>query len=636
MLGSRYQLRGKLAEGGMAEIFLADYEGDDGLVRQVVVKRILREFSKDQAFVSMFMGEAKLIAKLNHPNIIKLTDFGIDDGCYFLTMEYVDGFHLRSLRKRADAVGRPVPYDLAARMVSQACTGLGYAHAYAEDGKPLNLIHRDISPENLLIGRNGVVKVADFGIARVEGQVRTTRTGMVKGKLLYMAPEQLKAEPVDHRADIFAMGIVLYELACGRRPFDGATDRQTMQVVIDGRPAPLVSFRPDAPVALQNIIDRAMAHRPEDRYQTCGSMALALELFSARTSSQALAVFVADISPVEAVTEAKTEAVALPKPAPEPMEAPQPGFTLREKTVLMEPRQPAPKPPAPRVAPPSHAPAAPAPASPQPSGEFVNPAAFRRSPKGPIAGGVLTLVLASFLLGRMFSGSDPAPAATPMPAQAEESTVAEAPAKEKPAELKPADLKPAPVKAPEAKPAAEEPLPKKEVAAASPPVAKKEVAVVHPAPGRHPSRPEKVAPAPHVAARPEPPPAETTTAPVRKPPPESTKNSGATDEWAGMGTPPTGAPAPAAAPAGLAGRVGYRASTGYQISNDTDFAWHRCQVRLPNAKFFDFYDTPIDAHRQVIIRDAVLAADSESADAYVIQGYALLRCTEGRKYIQVN
>ena len=146
MLDSKYQVVRKLAEGGMAEILLADYAGDEGLVRRVVVKRILAEFSKDPAFTKMFIAEAKLVAKFHHPNIVQILDFGLDEGRYFITMEYVDGFHLGGLTRRCAFMGRQVPFDLAARMVAPACQGLGYAHAFTDEGQPLKLIHRDIIP----------------------------------------------------------------------------------------------------------------------------------------------------------------------------------------------------------------------------------------------------------------------------------------------------------------------------------------------------------------------------------------------------------------------------------------------------------------------------------------------------------
>ncbi len=581
MLSSRYRIVRKLAEGGMAEILLADYEGDDGLMRQVVVKRILAEFSRDSAFSTMFMGEAKLAAKFIHPNIVRVTDFGIDEGRYFLTMEYVDGFNLRALSRRAEALGRPIPFELAARMVSQACEGLGYAHAFAEDGVPLKLIHRDISPDNLLIGRNGIVKVADFGIAKIEGQVRTTRTGMVKGKLDYMAPEQFRAETVDHRADIFALGIVLFELCTGRRPFEGATQGQSMQAIIDGRPTPLATFRPEAPAALQEIIDRAMANVADDRFQTCAAMQQALEKFSSRTSAQALAVFVADLSPSEAVTEAKTAMVELPAPAP--VFQPNQG-----RTVLIEP-PPAPAP----VVRKELAPLVTSFVGLEPSGEFPTAASFRRTPRGLIAGGVALLVVVAFVLGRMGGSSEPAV----VPAEA----------------VAKAEPKPEPKAEPKAEPRAEpKPEPKAEPSP-EPKPEPKPVAKAEPRPRSEPKAKPERKPTPEPVA-------------VRTPTHEEFRKAAAAEE-----------PRPQAPRVHeLAGRVTHSAARGFVIFNDTDFEWHRCAVRLPDGKFFSFDDTELSPHRQYDILDSALVPDRFEADAYVMQGYAQLRCDEGRKYLLVT
>ncbi len=590
MLNRRYRLTRTLAKGGMAEILLADYEGDDGLVRQVVVKRILADFSKDPAFVTMFMGEAKLAAKFIHPNIVRVIDFGIDEGRYFLSMEYVDGFNLRTLSKRAEALGRPVPYELAARIIAQACEGLGYAHAFSEDGLPLRLIHRDISPENLLIGRNGIVKVADFGIAKVEGQVRTTRTGMVKGKLAYMAPEQFTGGPVDHRVDIFALGIVLFELCSGRRPFDGVNDGQAMQAVIDGRPTPLSTFRPDAPAALQEIVDRAMANLPGDRYQNCSAMQIALERFSSRTSAQALAVFVADIAPSETVTEAKTSVVCppavvapVPEVAPSPSEAFNPNAS---RTLILEPAAAAPRVPAPRRHAPDPVAAEPVVRRPEPSGEFPDVSAFRRkTPRWLIPAGVALLIGVAFALGRM--GGDPTPVVAVTPS----------------AEPKPVD---APKQAAEPK---LEPRP--------PPPVKEARVEPEPLPRKTSTKPGK--PSVEPARRAE----------VHERPPAPQQPASSPSEW-------EPAPKAAATPTrGIVGRVTHDAARGYVIANDSDSAWHRCEVRLPDGKFFAFHDTTLNPHQRYNIQNAALLPDHLESDAYIIGGYAQLRCDEGSKYILV-
>ncbi|WP_253909187.1 serine/threonine-protein kinase, partial [Corallococcus exiguus] len=277
----KYQLVRKLASGGMAEVFLAKAAGPRGFEKTLVLKRILPHLAEDEAFVEMFLGEAQLAARLDHPNVVQIFDFGEVDGSYFLAMEYIDGPTLRRLVKRSTELKQPLPAGLCAKMVAAAAEGLAFAHELSdpETGAPLGLVHRDISPENVLVSRQGAVKVVDFGIAKVAGQSHRTATGVVKGKIAYMPPEQLQAKAMDGRVDVYALGIVLYELLTGRRPFDATTDVSMMQAILFEPFVPAVQRRPDLPEAMQRILERALAKDREQRYPDCRAFQSDLERF---------------------------------------------------------------------------------------------------------------------------------------------------------------------------------------------------------------------------------------------------------------------------------------------------------------------------------------------------------------------
>ncbi|AFE09880.1 serine/threonine protein kinase [Corallococcus coralloides DSM 2259] len=277
----KYQLVRKLASGGMAEVFLAKAAGPRGFEKTLVLKRILPHLAEDEAFVEMFLGEAQLAARLDHPNVVQIFDFGEVDGSYFLAMEYIDGPTLRRLIKRSAELKQPLPPGVCAKMVAAAAEGLAFAHELAdpETGAPLGLVHRDISPENVLVSRQGAVKVVDFGIAKVAGQSHRTATGVVKGKVAYMPPEQLQARPMDGRVDVYALGIVLYELLTGKRPFDATTDVSMMQAILFEPFVPAVQRRPDLPESMQRILEKALAKDREQRYPDCRAFQADLERF---------------------------------------------------------------------------------------------------------------------------------------------------------------------------------------------------------------------------------------------------------------------------------------------------------------------------------------------------------------------
>ncbi|AKI99620.1 serine/threonine protein kinase Pkn6 [Archangium gephyra] len=277
----KYQLVRKLATGGMAEVFLAKAAGPMGFEKTLVLKRILPHLAEETAFVEMFLSEAKLAAQLTHPNIVQIFDFGESEGTYFLAMEYIDGPSLRTLIKRALANGMELPLAVCARLVAQACEGLAFAHDFAdpETGEAQGLIHRDISPDNILLSKQGAVKVVDFGIAKAAGQAHKTASGVIKGKIAYMPPEQVRAESLDRRVDVYALGVVLYELLTGHKPFEAESDVGVMRAILYQSPMPAVQFRPELPDSMRRVLGRALAKDREQRYPDCHAFQSDLEEF---------------------------------------------------------------------------------------------------------------------------------------------------------------------------------------------------------------------------------------------------------------------------------------------------------------------------------------------------------------------
>ncbi|QRO02498.1 serine/threonine protein kinase [Archangium violaceum] len=265
----------------MAKVYRARVAGPMGFEKTLVVKQILPHLSDEPQFIEMFLSEARLAAQLNHPNIVQIFDFGEADGAYFLAMEYIDGPNLRALMRRAHAVGRPLPLPHCAKLVSAICEGLTYAHEFADpfSGEPLGLVHRDVSPDNILLARTGAVKIVDFGIAKATNQVHQTRVGTLKGKVPYMAPEQLRNEPLDLRIDIYALGVVLYELVAGRKPFEASSEVALMNAILHEPFTPVSVRRADVPEPLLHIIERALAKDREARYSSCREMQADLERF---------------------------------------------------------------------------------------------------------------------------------------------------------------------------------------------------------------------------------------------------------------------------------------------------------------------------------------------------------------------
>jgi serine/threonine-protein kinase len=272
----RYELIGQLATGGMAEIHLARLAGEGGFEKIVVVKRLLPELVASPAYVSMFLDEGKLVSRLDHPNICEVHELGRDGAEYYLAMPYLDGIAVHELIARPRDPDRTAQLRVAAGVVVQACAGLHHAHELRDaDGAPAGLVHRDVSPSNLFVTSAGIVKVLDFGIAKVRGATET-EVGTIKGKQQYMAPEQLLGESLDRRCDVFALGIVLFELATHSRLFKRASDYLTARAVLE-EPIPRAdAVDPAVPAALADVIEKALSRDREKRFATAAELGTAI------------------------------------------------------------------------------------------------------------------------------------------------------------------------------------------------------------------------------------------------------------------------------------------------------------------------------------------------------------------------
>ncbi len=271
----KYVVKHKLAEGGMAEIYLATATGPEGFEKEVVIKRVRSFLADDEGFVGMFIAEARLASRLNHANVVQIFDFDKHEDSYYLAMEYVRGCSLWELRKRCREKGVSMPPVLVAHIGAQVAAGLHYAHRLkGADGAPLHLVHRDVTPHNVLLSFDGAVKLTDFGIAKAGNKL--TQPGMLKGKFAYMSPEQSRGEELDARTDTFALGVVLWEMLTGGRLFDGDSELAVLRAVQESVIAPPARLNPDVPAELDEVVSMALARNPEERFQTAGEMERAL------------------------------------------------------------------------------------------------------------------------------------------------------------------------------------------------------------------------------------------------------------------------------------------------------------------------------------------------------------------------
>jgi serine/threonine-protein kinase len=295
----RFELLGRLAFGGMAEIFLAREPSTVGAARLIAIKRILPRVADDPQFVRMFLDEARLAVQLQHPSICHLYEFGELEGTYFIAMEWIHGAQLGKIIRAARAHGGIAP-ELAARVISQIAEALHYAHRLRDSsGAPLGIVHRDVSPHNIMVSYDGHVKLLDFGIAKATSQEVKTEAGVVKGKFAYMAPEQCLGRPIDARADVFALGICLYEILAGETLYVRATDYETMHAVLEDSVPSAASVRKQLPPELDAIVAKALAKDPEERFKSAGAMQTALDDWQAKrgvtVNARSLAVLMAKL-----------------------------------------------------------------------------------------------------------------------------------------------------------------------------------------------------------------------------------------------------------------------------------------------------------------------------------------------------
>jgi serine/threonine-protein kinase len=297
----RYAMHDAIASGGMATVHLGRLVGAGGFSRPVAIKRMHAQFARDPDFVDMFLDEARLAARIAHPNVVSIIDAVVSEGEVFLVMEYVHGASLaRLLRTALRPRGKPLRPPIARGVVAGLLHGLHAAHEAEDDrGRPMNLVHRDVSPQNVLVGVDGVSRLVDFGIATAAGRVQTTREGQLKGKLAYMAPEQARGEPVTRRADIYAASVVLWEALTGRRLFAAESEATVLARVLTADVPPPGSIVPGLPRGIDDIVMRGLERDPAKRHATAREMALELALAGQLASPAEIGEWVAHTAPAE-------------------------------------------------------------------------------------------------------------------------------------------------------------------------------------------------------------------------------------------------------------------------------------------------------------------------------------------------
>jgi eukaryotic-like serine/threonine-protein kinase len=276
----RYRVIEKLESGGMAEVFRAESEGLQGFRKQVAIKRVLPHLSEKKKFIAMFLDEARLSAQLSHSNCVQVFDIGVGDNAFFIVMEFVDGANLKSIAESVKKQGKDFPVAAAALIAHEICKGLVYAHELTDqNGMPMNLVHRDMSPPNVLITKFGEVKIVDFGLAKASSQLEKSEPGIIKGKFSYLSPEAAMGQEVDARTDIFAVGIILWELLSGQRLFLGETDFQTVKKVQQAQVPPISQINRKVPPELERIVNKALARDMLQRYSSARDLGQDLSRF---------------------------------------------------------------------------------------------------------------------------------------------------------------------------------------------------------------------------------------------------------------------------------------------------------------------------------------------------------------------
>jgi serine/threonine protein kinase len=279
---ARYRVLRKIAHGGMAEIFLALQLGAEGFEKPVVLKRILPGLAADPSFVRMLVDEAHIASTLNHSNLVQVLDLRHSGSEYFLVLEFVDGWSLEQVRRRAQKARLKLPLPIALYVVGLLCRALAYVHTRTRDGRPLGIVHRDVTPQNVLLSAEGEVKLADFGIAKALGKREKSATGVIKGKFAYMSPEQAAGEELDGRSDLFSVGTLLYVLTTGKKPFDGATDLDVIMQVRKAKYERPSTFMRDFNPEVERFIARALRANRNTRFQTAEQMADRIEAIASK------------------------------------------------------------------------------------------------------------------------------------------------------------------------------------------------------------------------------------------------------------------------------------------------------------------------------------------------------------------
>jgi eukaryotic-like serine/threonine-protein kinase len=347
----KYTVLRKIAEGGMAEIYLCSARGPEGFEKEVAVKRIRPFLANDKSFVSMFVAEARVAAQLNHSNIVQIFDFGELEGTYFLAMEYVSGQSLWHLSERATEQKTRLPVALVAQIGADIARGLHYAHRLTdkERGTLVGLVHRDVTPHNILLSYDGAVKLADFGIAKVQ---KLTSPGMLKGKFAYMAPEQARGDDIDARTDIFALGIVLWECLTGEPLFDGPSDVSVLRAVQEREILPPSAKNPEVGPELDAAVSRALQRDPTQRFQTAHELERALTQYVRRSGKDIdetdVALFLKRMFPPETFNPEKAQEAfsdtAISQKGPVPQSTPSPSPSPSGTAILERPTTGTPSP----------------------------------------------------------------------------------------------------------------------------------------------------------------------------------------------------------------------------------------------------------------------------------------------------
>jgi serine/threonine-protein kinase len=265
----RYRVLNRIAAGGMAEVYRAESAGLEGFKKTVAIKRVLPHLSEKKQFIGMFLDEARLSAHLNHSNCVQVFDIGVGDNTYFIVMEYVDGSDLKGVIENLKDTAQRMPVEEACLICVRICEGLAYAHELQDSsGKSMHIVHRDMSPPNVLLTRYGEVKIVDFGLAKANSQLEQSEPGIIKGKFGYLSPEAAQGKDVDARTDVFAVGIILWELLAGKRLFQGNTDLETVRMVQKAVVPDIRGIRTDMHERVVRVLNRALAADPNQRYQT--------------------------------------------------------------------------------------------------------------------------------------------------------------------------------------------------------------------------------------------------------------------------------------------------------------------------------------------------------------------------------